>query len=61
MQPQMAPKHGKKSLPLNHSERARLIDFVNRQDGWLLTIDGKNVLRMYQTDDGGITWIAIIS
>ena len=45
----------------NHSERARLIDFVNRQDGWLLTIDGKNVLRMYQTDDGGTTWIAIIS
>lgn len=43
------------------SERAKIIDFVDPQDGWILTVDTKNVLRMYRTIDGGATWTIIIS
>lgn len=44
----------------NRSERATLIDFVDANNGWLVTVDNKNSLRMYRTTDGGGTWTAVI-
>jgi photosystem II stability/assembly factor-like uncharacterized protein len=44
----------------NRSEHASIIDFVDSQNGWLATMDEKNILRLYNTTDGGGTWTAII-
>ena len=44
----------------NRSERASIIDFADSQNGWLATVDEKNILRLYHTTDGGGTWTAII-
>ena len=41
------------------SETAKNIKFINANNGWLLTTDSKNRLRIYNTNDGGHTWIAI--
>jgi hypothetical protein len=48
-------------VAFGRSERASIIDFFDLQNGWLVTIDAKNVLRMYHTIDGGGTWTAIIA
>jgi photosystem II stability/assembly factor-like uncharacterized protein len=42
----------------SRNEYAKIIDFVDAQNGWLLTLDAKNVLRMYRSNDGGSTWTA---
>lgn len=41
-------------------ERASIINFADSQNGWLVTVDAKNILRFYRTADGGGTWAAII-
>lgn len=48
-------------VAFNRSERASVINFVDRQNGWLITIDAKNILRMYRTNDGGATWTAMMN
>lgn len=42
------------------SENATILDFADAQNGWIITVDAKNVLRMYRSTDGGETWVAII-
>lgn len=42
------------------SERASIINFPDTLNGWLVTVDARNILRMYRTTDGGGTWTAII-
>lgn len=43
------------------SERATIVDFADAKNGWLVTVDTKNVLRMYRSSDGGATWTVIIA
>lgn len=47
-------------VAFNPGERASIIDFADPQNGWMATVDEKNVLRLYGSNDGGGTWTAII-
>lgn len=47
-------------VAFNRGEQASTINFVDAKNGWLVTLDAKNVVRMYRTNDGGSTWIAFI-
>jgi len=49
-------------LPVAFStkEHATIIDFVDKQKGWLLTVDTDNSLHLYTTADGGNTWTVLI-
>jgi photosystem II stability/assembly factor-like uncharacterized protein len=50
------------ALPVafSRNEHAACINFVNQNDGWLITVDLKNRVHMYNSHDGGNTWTAII-
>jgi len=41
-------------------ERASCINFIDVDNGWLITTDAKNRVHMYATNDGGNTWAVII-
>jgi len=41
------------------SENATNINFVDTSNGWLVTTDSKNRVRIYTTRDGGSTWMAV--
>ena len=41
------------------SEQATMLSFVNLKNGWIVTTDAKNRVRLYSTKDGGNTWVAI--
>ncbi len=45
---------------LGVSERASDIDFVDVNNGWMLTLDSGNHVRLYRTNSGGGTWTALI-
>jgi photosystem II stability/assembly factor-like uncharacterized protein len=36
------------------------MDFVDLQNGWVLTADANNNRTLYQTSDGGATWIQLV-
>ena len=40
------------------TEQAISIKFINKNNGWILTRDLKNRVRIYSTNDGGNTWVA---
>jgi photosystem II stability/assembly factor-like uncharacterized protein len=46
-------------VAFGRSEHATSITFVDKNVGFLLTNDGKNRVRIYNTHDGGNTWIAV--
>jgi photosystem II stability/assembly factor-like uncharacterized protein len=48
-------------VAFSRGEHASAINFVDTKNGWLVTRDTKNVVRMYRTNDGGSTWIAFIN
>ena len=48
-------------VAFSRGEHASAISFVDSKNGWLVTLDTKNVVRMYRTNDGGSTWIAFIN
>ena len=41
------------------SEQATMLSFVDTKTGWIVTTDAKNRVRLYNTRDGGNTWVAI--
>jgi photosystem II stability/assembly factor-like uncharacterized protein len=41
------------------SEHAIALNFVDPSTGWLVTADAKNRVRIYNTHDGGNTWMAV--
>ncbi len=47
-------------VAFSRTERASIINFADPLNGWLVTVDAKNILRLYRTTDGGGTWTAII-
>jgi len=51
-----------RQLPVafSRSERATIIEFVDINNGWLVTVDTKNRLRTYRTNDSGATWTVIV-
>ena len=54
---------GERTQPLpvafGRSEQATNIKFINPTTGYLLTTDAKNRVRIYATQDGGNTWLAV--
>ena len=46
-------------VAFGRSEQATMISFVDTRNGWIVTADAKNRVRLYNTTDGGHTWIAI--
>jgi photosystem II stability/assembly factor-like uncharacterized protein len=52
---------GQTWLPLpggfNRSEHATWINFVDPQNGWLLTVGQNSRVRIYRSTDGGNTWL----
>jgi len=46
-------------VAFGRSEHATSIKFIDKNTGWLQTVDAKNRVRIYSTRDGGNTWIAI--
>jgi len=47
-------------VAFSRSERATILEFVDLNNGWLVTVDTNNRLRMYRTSDGGSTWTVVI-
>jgi len=47
-------------VPFSRSERARLLDFIDANSGWLVTADDHNHLQTYRTSDGGATWTVLV-
>jgi photosystem II stability/assembly factor-like uncharacterized protein len=41
-------------------ERPSILRFVDANNGWVVTVDTRNRLRLYRTTDSGATWTAII-
>jgi photosystem II stability/assembly factor-like uncharacterized protein len=37
------------------------MDFVNPENGWIVTMDAKNQRSLYRTHDGGVTWSHVAS
>ena len=46
-------------VAFGHSEQATLLSFTDVRNGWIVTTDAKNRVRLYSTKDGGNTWVAI--
>jgi photosystem II stability/assembly factor-like uncharacterized protein len=46
-------------VAFGRSEHATSLKFIDKNTGWLLTADTKNRIRIYNTRDGGNTWMAI--
>jgi photosystem II stability/assembly factor-like uncharacterized protein len=47
-------------VPFSRDERARILDFMDANNGWLVTVDAKNRLHTYTSTDGGGTWTVMI-
>src|SRR5258706_15073460 len=47
-------------VAFGRSERATILEFVDLNNGWLVTVDTQNRLHMYRTSDGGNTWTGIV-
>jgi photosystem II stability/assembly factor-like uncharacterized protein len=41
----------------NRSEHASWINFIDAQNGWLITVGQNSRVRLYRTTDGGNTWL----
>ena len=46
-------------VAFGHSEQAIMLSFVDNKNGWIVTVDARNRVRLYNTKDGGNTWTAI--
>lgn len=49
-------------LPVAFSSREDVtwIDFIDANNGWIITVDDKSRVRLYRTLDGGNTWAVVI-
>lgn len=47
-------------VAFNRSEHATQIDFLDAQNGWLLTVGQQSRVHLYRTTNGGYGWTAVI-